>query len=297
MFGNTPEIKGIVCGLFAVVLWSLLPVLRQATALIPPMQLAVMSMAVAACVSAVCWLPKGVRPLEHIHLPVSAWLGSIGGLVGALFFYFLALVKAPAAEVTLITYTWPLVFALSAEVLNGKAPHVETLCGSGIAFTGAGLLILQGADAFVPAEHLAGYLSGMAAGGCWVLYSLTMRRYSEIRLSAFPWIFAVSALVGLFLHLLWESTVLNFGVPVLVAALGIGCGPYGIAFIAWSFGVRVGPPGVIGSLAYATPVLSTVFLIILGNVQAKWQLGVAALSIVLGAAISGMGRRTPRHRI
>jgi drug/metabolite transporter (DMT)-like permease len=124
-----------------------------------------------------------------------------------------------------------------------------------------------------------------------------MRRYSEIRLSAFPWIFAVSALVGLFLHLLWESTVLNFGVPVLVAALGIGCGPYGIAFIAWSFGVRVGPPGVIGSLAYATPVLSTVFLIILGNVQAKWQLGVAALSIVLGAAISGMGRRTPRHRI
>ncbi|MFP4169340.1 MAG: DMT family transporter [Desulfonatronovibrionaceae bacterium] len=294
MLGNTPEIKGITCGLFAVVLWSLLPVLRQATALIPPMQLAVMSLGVAACMSTLSWLPKGVRPLGHIKLPAPAWLGSVGGLVGALFFYFLALVKAPAAEVALITYTWPLLFALSAEVVDREPLHAETLLGSGIAFAGASLLILGGSDMHIPFAHLPGYLSGMAAGASWVLYSLTMRRYSEVSIPAFPWIFAAAALVGFFLHLLWEQTVVSVGAPVLVAALGIGCGPYGAAFMAWSFGVRLGPPGVIGSLSYVTPVLSTLILIVLGNAQVEWPLGVAALSIVLGAGISGTDKKTPK---
>ncbi len=294
MFKNTLEIKGIICGFFAVVLWSLLPLLRQATALIPPMQLAAMSLGIAACISTLCWLPRKVHPLEYIQLPVSAWIGAVGGLIGALFFYFLALVQAPAAEVTLITYIWPLVFALTAEILNGQTPRLETLIGASIAFSGAGLLILESSGAHMPLEHLIGYLAGIGSGACWVLYSLVMRKYKAITGPVFPWIFAVSALVGFILHMLWESTLLNLNLPVLIAAVGIGCGPYGLAFIAWSFGVRVGPPGIIGSMAYATPVLSTLFLVLLGNEQAEWQLGVAALTIVLGAAIAGKKRRSPK---
>ncbi|MFW6414811.1 MAG: DMT family transporter [Thermodesulfobacteriota bacterium] len=281
------KLKGVFSGLFAIVLWALLPLLRQATAVIPPMQLVTTALAVAGIVSMLSWLPGNVRPFYHLRHPAFIWLGSIGGLIGALYLYFLALVRAPAAEVTLITYIWPMIFALVAEIQTLKRPRPATFLGASIAFTGTGLLILQGSGLQIETGHLPGYLAGIGSGACWVIYSMVVRNCSEIKAPAFPWIFGVASILALVLHLSTESTWLGQNTQVWSAAILIGCGPYGLAFVAWSFGVRMGPPGVISSLAYGTPVLSTIFLVACGQAQAKWQLAVSIFCILSGAAVAG----------
>jgi len=281
------KLKGIFSGLFAVVLWALLPLLRQATEAIPPMQLVSTALAVAGVVSTLSWLPKKVHPCSHIRHPYSIWAGAIGGLIGALYLYFLALVRAPAAEVTLITYIWPLMFALVAEIQAQKRPRATTFLGASIAFTGAGLLILQGSGLQIESAHLPGYLAGIGSGACWVIYSLVVRSQGGVKAPAFPWIFLAASLLALLLHLTTESTWLGLDMQVWCAAILIGSGPYGLAFIAWSFGVRMGPPGIISSLAYGTPVLSTIFLVACGQAQVQWQLAAAIFCIISGAAVAG----------
>ncbi len=281
------KLKGVFSGLFAIVLWALLPLLRQATAIIPPMQLVTTALAVAGIVSTLSWLPGNVRPFFHLKHPAFIWAGSVGGLIGALYLYFLALVRAPAAEVTLITYIWPLMFALVTEIQALKRPRLSTFLGASIAFTGAGLLILQGSGLQIETEHIAGYLAGIGSGACWVIYSLVVRSCGGVKTPAFPWIFLAASILSLILHLTTESTWLGVNTGVWFAAILIGCGPYGLAFVAWSFGVRMGPPGIISSLAYGTPVLSTIFLVACGQAQVKWQLAAAIFCILSGAAVAG----------
>ncbi|WNK21163.1 hypothetical protein P1P91_05675 [Halomonas piscis] len=48
------------------------------------------------------------------------WLMGVGGITGALYFYFLALSEGDPAKVTLVTYTWPVGFMLVADWLAGR---------------------------------------------------------------------------------------------------------------------------------------------------------------------------------
>jgi drug/metabolite transporter (DMT)-like permease len=69
-----------------------------------------------------------------------------------------------------------------------------------------------------------------------------------------------------------------------LAALGIG--PLGLAFLAWDYGTKHGDLPVLGTIAYAAPVLSTLLLVLLGLAQPTVQLMVACALVVGGAWIA-----------
>ena len=59
--------------------------------------------------------------------------------------------------------------------------------------------------------------------------------------------------------------------------LALGVGPVGAAFYAWDVGMKRGDIRVIGAASYATPLLSTGFLILVGFAEATATLALAAL--------------------
>ena len=73
-----------------------------------------------------------------------------------------------------------------------------------------------------------------------------------------------------------------------VAIIGLGVGPVGAAFFAWDYGVKRGNIKLLGTLSYASPLLSTVMLILCGRAQPSWNVVVACLMIVGGAALAAM---------
>jgi drug/metabolite transporter (DMT)-like permease len=69
-----------------------------------------------------------------------------------------------------------------------------------------------------------------------------------------------------------------------VIALGIG--PVGAAFYAWDIGMKRGDIRVLGAASYATPLLSTAFLVMAGFAKASTNIALAAVLIAGGGLIA-----------
>jgi drug/metabolite transporter (DMT)-like permease len=71
----------------------------------------------------------------------------------------------------------------------------------------------------------------------------------------------------------------------------LGVGPLGGAFYLWDAALKIGDPRRIGLLAFLTPLLSTVLLVVVSGQALNWQLLVATALIVGGALL---GPKAPR---
>ena len=78
---------------------------------------------------------------------------------------------------------------------------------------------------------------------------------------------------------LWDWMELLF-VPLVLAV--------GAAFFTWDAALKRGDPRVIGSLAYLTPLTSTLVLVLLGGRTLTWTSGLAMCLIVCGAVIGSL---------
>ena len=69
----------------------------------------------------------------------------------------------------------------------------------------------------------------------------------------------------------------------------------GLAFFAWDAGVKRGNIQLLGTLSYAAPLASTLWLVLAGRAQASATLGIAAALITAGAALAAAGGRRRRR--
>ena len=70
------------------------------------------------------------------------------------------------------------------------------------------------------------------------------------------------------------------------AQLALGIGPTGGAFYLWDHAVKRGDIRALGALSYATPILSTGLLIVLGLAAPSGTLLVATLLVTAGAVLA-----------
>ena len=93
----------------------------------------------------------------------------------------------------------------------------------------------------------------------WALYSVLARLLHAVPVAAVAGFCAWTAALAWPLHLLSEPTVAPDERLLLVVLL-LGLGPIGTAFALWDIGMKRGDPRLLGTLAFATPVLSTLLL-------------------------------------
>ena len=72
----------------------------------------------------------------------------------------------------------------------------------------------------------------------------------------------------------------------VLAIVGLGLGPVGLAFYVWDYGVKNGDIKLLGVASYAAPVLSTQILVAAGFAPATASLGLACALIVGGAVVA-----------
>ena len=93
-----------------------------------------------------------------------------------------------------------------------------------------------------------------------------------------------AALAGL-AHLLFETTVFP-DARQAGAALLLGLGPVGGAFFLWDLGMKRGDPQLLGTLAYAVPVASTLLLLVAGMAEPSSRVAVAAMLVAGGGWVA-----------
>jgi len=283
-------------GLTAILMWSLLSVLTVATGKIPPFQLAAVTFAIGALVGALTWIRRG-EGIKALRQPPVAWVVGVGGLFGYHALYFLALRYAPPAEAGLLNYLWPLLIVLFSSLLPGErlAPH--HVIGAVLGLVGTVLLLAGGTTGFAPGQ-VPGLIAAFVAAFVWATYSVLSRRLKSVPTDAVAGFCAATALLAALVHRLVERTVWPETTLQWLCVLALGIGPVGAAFYTWDIGMKRGDIRVLGAASYATPLLSTAFLVVAGFARPSANIALAAVLIAGGGLIAAkdMLRRRPQPR-
>lgn len=272
-------------GLIAILMWSLLTVFTVTTGRIPAFQLAAMTFAIGGLVGCASWLvrPGGVASLRQ---PLVAWVVGVGGLFGFHALYFLALRLAPPAEAGLLNYLWPLLIVLFSSLLPGErlAPH--HIIGALLGLVGTVLLFAGNTGTHYEATQIPGFIAAFTAALVWTAYSVLSRKLKAVPTDAVAGFCLATALLAATVHFSIERTVWPETPAQWLAIVALGIGPVGAAFYAWDIGMKRGDIRVLGAASYATPLLSTAFLIAAGFAQATATIALAALLIAGGGLIA-----------
>ncbi|WP_206930521.1 aromatic amino acid exporter YddG [Roseococcus thiosulfatophilus] len=276
-------------GLGALALWAFLGLLSRLAAGIPPLQLTAMSFAVAAMAGVAVVAARG--QLSALRQGPIAWAHGVGGLFGYHALYFAALALAPAIEANLLNYLWPLLIVLFSAPILGLRLGARRLLGVALGFAGCALLLGGGAgfSAAAPASVWLGFLCAIGCAVVWALYSVTAQRLAAVPTEAVAGFCGGAALLAALTHLGFEATVWPDATQAL-AALLLGLGPVGLAFFLWDAGMKRGDPRLLGTLAYAVPVASTLLLAAGGEGSLTPAVWVALLLVAGGGWLAATAR-------
>ena len=272
-------------GFTAVLMWSVLALMSAASGAVPPFQLAAMTFLIGGLMGAVTW-PFRPHAIGALKQDWKVWALGVGGLFGYHFVYFSAIRAAPAVEVSLIAYLWPLFLVVFSALLPGEKLKTHHLLGVLFGLAGAVLVITKGEGFGLKDGFKTGHVLAFACAIIWATYSVLSRRFGKVSTDVVAGFCLATAALAAFSHVLFETTVWPESASQWLAVIGLGLLPVGAAFYTWDFGVKHGDIMVLGAASYAAPLLSTLVLVAASFALLHWSVVLACVLITAGAVIA-----------
>jgi len=272
--------------LFTIVVWSTLALLSTGTARLPPL----FAVGIALCIGGLV----GVVRLREWKVPLLTLAVGVGGIFGYHALLFAAFRLAPAVEVNILNYLWPLLIVVLTPVyLRGYTLSGRNIIGALLGLAGA-VLIVSGGTLRPDLSSMPGFALAALAAFVWASYSLLSKRLGSFPTGAVGLFCLVSGVLSL---ALWAAgSMLTSGSLAVPAVSGseaiylvlLGIGPMGGAFYTWDAALKRGDPRTIGALAYLTPLLSTINLMLFAGKPVSVTALVAMVLIITGAVAGSM---------
>jgi drug/metabolite transporter (DMT)-like permease len=273
--------KADLLTLGAVLLWATLASLATLLSDIPPFLLTGIGLLIGATISLPA-LRSGQTPWK---IPLRTLLIGVYGLFGYHFMLFLALQTAPAVEANLVNYLWPLLIVLLSPLFTKSLKlNLRYVLAALSGFAGAVIAITYNSSGLESSSIEIGYLFALAAAVIWATYSLATTKVASFPTASIGLFALVSGLLALGAHFVFEPVAYISSSDWVLLVL-LGAGPLGGAFYLWDAALKIGDPRRIGLLAFLTPLLSTVLLVLVSGNSLSWQLLVATVLIVGGALL------------
>jgi len=175
---------------------------------------------------------------------------------------------------------------------RASARHI---IGALLGLAGTVLLFTGNGASFAPGQ-IPGLFAAFVAAFVWAAYSVMSRKLKAVPTDAVAGFCLVTALLAAIVHGFVEKTVWPETSTQWLAISALGVGPVGAAFFTWDIGMKRGDIRVLGAASYATPLLSTAFLILAGFAKPSAAIAIAAILIAGGGLIAAkdmVWRRNP----
>ena len=168
-----------------------------------------------------------------------------------------------------MNYLWPLLIVLFSSLLPGERLAAHHIIGALLGLAGTVLLFAgNGGSGFAPGQ-IPGLAAAFVAAFVWAAYSVMSRKLKAVPTDAVAGFCLATALLAALVHGFVETTVWPETMGQWLAITALGIGPVGAAFFVWDIGMKRGDIRVLGAASYATPLLSTAFLILAGYAAAE----------------------------
>ncbi|MFH2128991.1 MAG: DMT family transporter [bacterium] len=283
--------ESLVLAVLTILIWSSLAFLGTGLTHVPPILIVGISLLISGMV--------GLIRIRSWWVSLPVFVVGVYGIFGYHFLLFSAFQNAPAVEANLINYLWPLfIVVFSPFFFKGYRLRGHHIIGALTGMTGAGLIVTGGRLTLDPVNSW-GYLLALAAAFVWSTYSLASKKLPPYPTGAVGGFCLASGILSLAVYFFQTPTLSS------VAALSprdwlylclLGIGPMGGAFFLWDAAMKKGDPRIIGSLAYLTPLFSTLVLVF-GSHQPLTRISLAAMLLIITGAVIGsldVFRRGPK---
>jgi drug/metabolite transporter (DMT)-like permease len=276
----------LILGLATILLWGSLATFGKLLIHLPPFYILGASFFVGGLLS--------LRKPREIFQNLKVFCWGVGGFFGYHFFLFYAFRFAPAVEANLINYLWPIILVFLTPVFfPGDKLRWFHYLGATLAISGC-VVLMSGNSEGSSGESLKGYTLAALAAITWPLYSLGKKKLPATSVWAIGGFCLGASFLCFVTHSLIEPRV-SLQLPDALKLLFMGLGPFGLAFYFWDRALQIGDPKVLGALAYLTPVLSTLGLILFTEEILSGKV-VVAMFLIIGGASLGLLDFLPRAR-
>ena len=270
-----------LAALGAVVLWASLASLGALLDHLPPLFLTAVGLLIGSLIS----LPLAKFNFRQLIVAPKVLLLGVYGLFGYHVALFMAIQNAPAVQANLVNYLWPLLIVVLAPIfIPGARLRFQHALAALAGFAGAALAILSGAELTGGFEF--GYVWGLVAAIAWSTYSLGTKRVGQFPTAAVGLFGFVAGGLSLIAHLLLEPAASVSGTD-WVWLIALGLGPLGASFYLWDYALKNGDAQRVGLIAFLTPLLSTVLLLLVTGSPLTPLLLLSAALIFGGAFYGG----------
>jgi len=212
------------------------------------------------------------------------------GIVGYTSLYYTAFRYAPADEVNVVNYLWPVFLVLFSAPLLGERHDFRTWAGVGLSFLGAAGVLTGWRWQMPTATNLQAYFLAASGAVCWALFSVLGKRLPYDKLAAMALYCLMGAVVfGVTFVVFGSGSWLSPGAWAKLIFLGAIVN--GIAYFLWFEALAGGPTALFGNLVFVTPFLALVYLHMFGNRASRSGVWLSLALIVAGSLISLHKRR------
>lgn len=268
--------RSIWFGLLTILCWGSLATFGKLLVHLPPFYVLGVSFLIGS-------IPAWFHPREMFPRPkILVW--GVAGYFGYHFCLFYSFRYAPAIEANLINYLWPVILVILSPVFfTQMVLKWHHIAGAVLAVLGSFILVM-GETGEPKMEYLPGYLLALGAALSWPLYSIGKKKMPATPIWAVGGFCFISSLLCFLTHSFIEPRVV-LQTHDLYKLIYLGLGPFGLAFYAWDYALRVGDSRVMGALSYLTPVLSTLGLVLFTEEKLLSHTMLAMVLIIGGASL------------
>ncbi len=227
---------------------------------------------------------------------------------GGLFVFYTAMLylaigrspgRAETIEAGIVNYLWPsFTLVLSVPLLGRRArvwlaPGIAiALCGVALGMAQQGPLSASGMIEHVRADWLP-YACAFVGAAAWGFYSNLSRRWAGRQGGNAVPLFVAAAAVVLLVGRLFVSESSHWSWPTVAGLIYMALGPGLLAYVCWDRAMRSGHIVLVASLAYFTPMISTIVSCLYLGVPMGPTLWIACALVVAGAGVCKWSIRDP----
>jgi drug/metabolite transporter (DMT)-like permease len=283
-------VRSDLAALAAVLLWGSLASLAISLDTVPPLLMTGIGLVAGSTIA----LPISGFKIRRLIPKKRVLMVGVYGLLGYHFALFAGLQNAPSVQANLVNYLWPILVVLLAPLFikGTKLTYMHWIAGV-LGFSGAALAILSGTE--LVGGFAVGYLYAGIAALIFSSYSLISKGLADSPTAAVGGYSFVAGVLAIISHFTFETAATIEPIQWLWLVL-MGLGPLGGSFYLWDYALKHAPAQRVGTIAFFTPLISTVLLLTVTDQRMTPTLGLSAALILL-AAIFGSRVNNKHHDI